>query len=109
MSYYRISDDIPLESMAPGIKRKILAYQNNLMLVKVFIDAGSVADMHSHPHQQVGYILEGKFEFDIGGDKHCLSAGDSFVVPPNVVHGATCLEKGIVIDSFSPMREDFLK
>jgi quercetin dioxygenase-like cupin family protein len=104
-----MGNEISLESMGPGIRRKILGYQENLMLVKVFFDEGSIAERHKHPHQQVGYILEGKFEFDIGGDKKILSKGDSFIVPSNIMHGAICLEQGIVLDSFSPMREDFIE
>ena len=100
--------EFPLVTMAPGIQRKILGYQENLMLVKVFFEKGSVAAVHHHPHQQIGFILDGRFELEVGRKKDILSAGDCFSVPANVRHGATCLEKGIILDSFSPMRKDFL-
>ncbi len=109
MQNYIKYDEIPIETMGPGIQRKILGYQENLMLVKVFFDKGSVAEVHNHPHQQIGHILEGKFELEIDGKTEILTIGDSFIVPSNIMHGAVCLEKGIIIDSFSPMREDFLK
>ena len=108
MSTFMKKDQIPLEKMAAGIQRKILGYQDKLMLVKVFFEKGSVAQMHSHPHQQIGHVLEGRFELEIDGRREVLTAGDSFVVAANILHAATCLEKGIIIDSFSPMREDFL-
>ncbi len=65
MSNYIKYEEIPLELMGPGIQRKILGYQENLMLVKVFLEKGSVADLHHHPHQQIGHVLEGKFEMEI--------------------------------------------
>jgi quercetin dioxygenase-like cupin family protein len=108
MTYYRKDHEIIGESMGSGIQRKIIGYQDNLMLVKVFFEKGSIAEFHSHPHEQVGYILDGKFEFEIEGEKEILIKGDGFIVPPGIRHGATCLQKGIIIDSFSPMREDFL-
>jgi len=109
MPNYIKYDEIPLEPMGPGIQRKILGYQENLMLVKVFLEKGSVADLHHHPHQQIGHVLEGKFEMEIDGNKEILTTGDAFIVPSNIRHGAVCLEKGIILDSFSPMREDFLE
>jgi quercetin dioxygenase-like cupin family protein len=109
MSVFIKDKQLTLEKMNEGMQRKILGYQENLMLVKVFFEKGSAAAMHSHSHQQIGYIMEGTFDLEIGGQREILTAGDSFVVAANILHGATCLEKGVIIDSFSPMREDFLK
>ena len=109
MSPFIKRDQVPIEEMAAGVQRKILGYQENLMLVKVFFEKGSVAARHSHPHQQIGHILEVRFELEIEGRREVLVAGDSFVVPPDVLHQATCLDKGVILDSFSPMRTDFIK
>jgi len=108
MSVFLKNDQMPLEQMATGIHRKILGYQENLMLVKVFFAKGSVAERHSHPHQQIGHVLEGEFELEIDGRCEVLVAGDSFIVAANLPHAATCLEKGVILDSFSPARKDFL-
>ena len=97
------------ESMWEGIARKIIAYDGRLMTVKVKFAKGAVALAHHHPHSQSGYIVEGKFEVNIGKEKNILTAGDGFYIPPDVEHSVVALEKGLVIDAFSPAREDFLK
>ena len=64
--------------------------------------------MHQHVHSQVTYVESGVFEMNIGGEKKVLRAGDGYYVPPNVLHGCVCKEPGMLIDAFSPHREDFL-
>ncbi|UCH09418.1 MAG: cupin domain-containing protein, partial [Fidelibacterota bacterium] len=70
---------------------------------------GIVAEKHTHPHQQVSYVEKGRFEVEIAGRKEILKAGDCFVIPSEAIHGAICLEEGSLIDTFSPLREDFLE
>jgi quercetin dioxygenase-like cupin family protein len=101
-------DSIPWEEAGPGMKRKIMGFGASLMMVKVAFEKGSVGAVHSHYHTQVTHIASGVFEVDINGTKKKLSAGDGFFVPPNVMHGVVCIESGMLIDAFSPMREDFL-
>jgi len=96
------------EEVWPGIKRKILGYDKSLMLVKVHFVEGAEAPLHDHPHSQCSYIESGIFEVTIGSEKTVLQAGDGFNVPSGVKHGVTAREAGIVIDAFSPQREDFL-
>jgi quercetin dioxygenase-like cupin family protein len=108
MSAFLKNNQMPVDQMAAGIQRQILGYQENLMLVKVFFAEGSVAERHRHPHQQIGHVLEGRFELEIDGKHEVLVAGDSFVVAANLPHTAICLKKGVILDSFSPAREDFL-
>ena len=103
------SNDLKTEEMFPGVTRQIIGYDSNLMLVKVTFAKGSIGYQHQHPHQQVSYILSGEFEVDIGGKTEFLKTGDAFVAPSNTDHELKCLEGGVIIDSFSPMREDFLK
>lgn len=108
MKTYLKSKDIPIEEVAKGLRRQILGYNTNLMLVKVYFDKDGIAEHHKHPHQQVTYVEKGTFEVDIDGNKETVEKGDSFIVPADATHGAVCLEEGILIDAFSPAREDFL-
>lgn len=101
--------NIPWEQVDAGIKRKIMAWDENLMLVKVLFDKGGVGTLHNHYHSQISHVESGVFEVEIDGVKKILSAGDAFIIPSNVMHGAVCLEAGVLIDVFSPMREDFIK
>lgn len=101
--------DIHWEAMAPGVKRKIMAWDERLMLVKVEFETGGIGTLHSHPHTQISHVESGVFEVEISGEKKLLTTGDAFYVPPGAVHGAVCLDAGVLIDVFSPMREDFIK
>lgn len=78
------------------------------MMVKVKFDKGAVGSMHEHYHSQATYVVSGKFELTIGDKKEILSAGDGYYVAPDELHGCVCLEAGILIDTFSPVRADFL-
>ncbi len=100
--------EIPWEQMAEGVKRKIMSYDDNLMLVKVEFEKGGVGALHQHYHSQITHIESGVFEVEINGEKKILTGGDGFYIPPNTIHGAVCLEAGVLIDVFSPMREDFV-
>jgi len=108
MSFIKNSD-IPLETVAPGMTRKIMGYDSELMLVVVHFKKNGVGAKHSHQHQQVSYVVSGAFEVEIEGKKEILREGDAFVIPSNAEHGAVCLEDGVLIDTFSPLREDFLE
>ena len=65
--------------------------------------------MHSHPHEQLTYVLSGEFEFTIGEEKHIVRAGDTLYKAPHVMHGCVCLQPGTLLDTFTPVREDFLQ
>jgi quercetin dioxygenase-like cupin family protein len=90
------------------VKRKIMAYDPSLMLVKAAFQKGGVGPIHYHYHSQITHIESGVFDVTIGDETKTLKAGDSYYIPPNVPHGATALEAGLLIDVFSPMREDFV-
>ena len=64
-----LNKDIELEDLGNGVSRKILAYNDNIMAVEVFFEEGAIGSIHSHPHEQITYILEGEFEFTIDGKK----------------------------------------
>ena len=103
------NDEISWQQMDMAVKRKIMAYDDKLMVVKVAFDKGGIGSLHQHHHSQITHIESGIFEVEIGEEKKVLKAGDAFYIPPNVMHGAVCLEAGVLIDVFSPMREDFIK
>jgi len=100
--------DVPWEPVDTSVKRKIMAYDDKLMVVKVAFDTGGVGALHQHHHSQITHVESGVFEVEIAGEKKLLKAGDAFYIPPNVLHGAVCKEAGVLIDVFSPMREDFV-
>ncbi|MBV7260327.1 cupin domain-containing protein [Erythrobacter crassostreae] len=103
-----VADKTPREELGGGISRQILGYGPEIMIVRVWFERGSVGDVHSHPHSQSTYVESGQFEVFIDGEKKVLGAGDSFYIAPHLDHGAVCLEKGVLLDTFSPAREDFL-
>lgn len=102
------NNEIAWEQMDTGIKRKVMAWDDKLMLVKVEFEKGGVGSLHQHYHTQISHVESGVFEVEIAGEKKVLKAGDAFYIPPNTIHGAVCLEAGVLIDVFSPMREDFV-
>ncbi len=106
---FQIEKKMVWENPGPGIKRQIMGYDGQLMMVKVVFEEGAVGTMHEHYHSQATYVASGKFELTIGDEKRILKAGDGYYVAPDVLHGCVCLEAGILIDTFSPMRADFLK
>lgn len=97
-----------LVDVGGGLTRKVAAYDQNMMCVEVHFEQGTVAALHSHHHEQITYVVSGKFEFTVGDKTYIVSAGDSLYKQPNIVHGATCLEAGKLLDFFTPHREDFL-
>ncbi len=106
---FHFNREISWEEAAPGIKRQLLGYDDTIMLVKVKFEKNAAGALHEHPHSQVSYVESGVFELTIGDEKKILRQGDGYYVPPHRVHGCICLEEGILIDVFSPHREDFLK
>jgi quercetin dioxygenase-like cupin family protein len=78
------------------------------MMVKVKFEKGAVGTPHTHYHSQGTYVACGKFEVTIGGEQRVLQTGDGYYVSPDEIHGCVCLKAGVLIDTFSPMRQDFL-
>jgi len=103
-----LTDELEWEELGGGVSRKFLGWDNQIMMVQVKFEKGAEGSPHAHFHAQSTYCASGKFEFDIDGKKQIIKAGDGVYFQPNVVHGAVCLEEGMLIDVFSPVREDFL-
>ena len=100
--------EIDWEELGGGLKRKIMSYDDNLMMVKVAFEKGGIGTLHSHFHTQMSYVDSGAFEITIGDKTGVLKKGDAYYIPPNIVHGALCLEAGVLVDIFTPLREDFI-
>lgn len=105
---FQIEKEIPWEKAGEGIERQVYGYDDQIMLVKAKFEAGAIGTLHQHPHVQVTYVESGVFEMTIGEEKKTIKKGDGYYVPSHVIHGCVCVEPGILIDVFSPHREDFL-
>ena len=99
---------VPFTELGGGVSRKILSYNDQMMIVEVHFKQGGIGALHTHPHQQLTYVQSGRFRFTMDGEEFEVSQGDTLQFAPNAVHGTVCLEDGVVLDIFHPMREDFL-
>jgi quercetin dioxygenase-like cupin family protein len=93
--------------MVPGLWRRTLSWGERLMIVQVTLEEGAVVPGHQHPHEQITYVIEGELSMDVEGRTYVLRAGDSLLFPGDVEHGATALKRTLVVDTFSPPREDY--
>ncbi|HDN2510564.1 TPA: cupin domain-containing protein [Providencia rettgeri] len=101
-------NDIEAKNIAPGTLRKIFLGGENMMMVKVSLIAGTMGELHEHQHEQMSYILSGKFKFRIGEREKIVNGGDVVYVPSHEKHQSECLISGEILDVFVPMRKDFL-
>jgi len=101
-------DKVPVEHVNNGIKRQMVIGEN-VMVCRFTFDPFVVTDVHSHPHEQITLVVKGKVRFTIDGQPVIAAPGDVLHFPPENRHGATMLDEEVVlIDIFSPIREDFL-
>ncbi len=103
-----MNKDIEYRPAGNKIKRKVLAHNNNLMCVEVYFEKGAVGEIHSHHHEQITYVISGEFEFTVNNVKRIIKPGDSLYNQPNILHGVFCIKEGILLDIFSPSRNDFI-
>src|SRR6476619_544571 len=101
------SANLDWETADAGVERKILGYDDQVMMVGVRFEKGAVGSLHHHVHRQISYVESGRFEVTIDGKKSILEKGDCFFVAPDLVHGVVALEKGSLVDVFTPARMDF--
>lgn len=102
------SKTYPTVATGPGVTRQVLTDHPDLMIVAFRFVEGGEGALHSHPHVQATYVQSGRFAFTVDGSDHEVGPGDSFVIPSGATHGCRCLEGGVLIDSFTPRRDDFL-
>jgi quercetin dioxygenase-like cupin family protein len=91
-----------------GVSYKTLVHGERTLLAEFHLDKGAVVPTHSHPHEQTGYVVSGRMEFTIGDEHFDAVAGTSWCIPSDVPHGVTVLEDTVVIEVFSPVREEYL-
>ncbi len=91
-----------------GVTYKTIAYGDKTSLGEFQLKKGSVVLNHNHPHEQTGYMISGRMTFTIDGEDHIAEAGDSWNIPGNVEHSVNVHEDSVVIEVFSPVREDYL-
>ena len=106
---FKLYSDTTLTELGGGISRRILAHSDDMMAVEVNFEEGSVGAMHTHPHVQISYVLEGEFEATIGAETKIIVKGDTYYTAPDVPHGVVCKKAGKLLDIFTPERRDFLK
>lgn len=96
----------PVE-MLPGVFRRTMTDGQSMMLCEVSMKKGAVVPMHTHPHEQTGYLVSGRARMQIEDKAFDMAAGDCWMIPGNVPHEATALEDAVFIDIFSPPREEY--
>ena len=107
-SIWNFYENIEKEQAGEGVVRRVLSYTDEVMVVQNHFQKGAVGALHHHPHTQITYVVSGQFEFESGGEKKVVNPGDSMLKRDGVEHGCVCLEEGILLDIFAPMREDFV-
>lgn len=100
--------DAALVNLGGGVARKVLATLPQQMVVEVRFEQNAIGAVHSHPHAQCTYVVNGVFTFTVGGRDETVRAGDTLAFAPNEPHGCICREAGVLVDVFAPMRQDFL-
>ncbi len=100
--------DEPLEALGSGIGRRMLNGEA-MTLAEITLAAGVVVPLHDHPNEQIATVLSGRLRFVVGGEEQEVGAGESVLIPGGVPHRVDALENSIVLDVFSPPREDWLR
>lgn len=91
-----------------GIEQKTLVYGDKTLLVEFRLQKAATLPLHSHPHEQTGYLVKGQLRLTVGEDVHEVLPGDSWCIPGDVLHCAEIVEDSVAIELFSPVREDYL-
>jgi quercetin dioxygenase-like cupin family protein len=100
----------PMTVTPDGAERRVLSHGGGMMLVEfTFPREGMEGPMHSHPHEQLGYVKSGEIDLHMEGRETVrLAEGGSYYVPPNLRHGVRTLKPTVLVDAFTPIRQDFL-
>jgi len=105
---FQLENELPWEDLLNGIQRQLFGYDDRVMMLKIKFERGAIGAIHRHPHSQVTYIESGVFDMTIDNVTKRLQKGDGYYVLPDLLHGIVCIEPGMLVDVFSPHREDFL-
>lgn len=102
-------EDAPSFPAFENLTRRVLAFNGALMLTEHTMEAGSVFPRHSHPHEQLAYLVSGHIRVEAGGHSFEAKTGDSFVLKGGVEHQVWAIERSVALDIFTPLREDYLE
>ncbi|ABK98362.1 cupin domain-containing protein [Pelobacter propionicus] len=91
-----------------GIWQKTLVHGASTLMVEFRLQRGAILPLHSHPHEQTGYLVSGRIRLTIAGESRELEPGDSWCIPGDAAHGAEIMEDSVAIEVFSPVREEYL-
>jgi quercetin dioxygenase-like cupin family protein len=94
--------------IAPGIRRRTITHGTSMYQMVAKLEAGSRMPEHKHSQEQIVHILEGRMKLIVSGVPHELKRGESFYLAGNVPHGVETIEDTLVLDTFSPPRDDYL-
>lgn len=101
-------DECSVHTIFPGVQIRTAAGRE-MMLSLVNLDPGAIVEKHSHPHEQVGMVIQGRARFVIGGQERLLGPGEMYVIPGGVEHRVIAEAEGCqALDVFHPLREDYL-
>ena len=101
-------DSAGYKEKLPGLNIKTLVHGERTSFTEMLLKKGTVVPMHKHFHEQTGYLVKGKLLFNIAGEEIIAEPGDSWNIAGNVEHAAEALEETVLIEVFSPVREDYL-
>ncbi len=102
-------EDGKIINLAEGVEIRVVGSGGSLMLTEVTFRKNAAAATHSHPHEQISYIIKGSLEFTVADETKVVNAGDCVYIPGNAKHGALALEDSMLVDVFTPQRDDFKK
>jgi quercetin dioxygenase-like cupin family protein len=91
-----------------GIEQKTLVHGDKTLMVEFRLQKGATLPLHSHPHEQTGFLVKGQLRLTIGTDVHEVLSGDSWCIPGGTQHSAESIEESVAVEVFSPVREDYL-
>lgn len=91
-----------------GIEQKTLVHGDKTLMVEFRLQKGTALPLHSHPHEQTGYLVTGNIRLTVGSDVHDVMPGDSWCIAGDMLHCAEIIEDSVAIEIFSPVREDYL-
>jgi quercetin dioxygenase-like cupin family protein len=104
----RSNDEARPVEMLPGVVRRTLVHGDRTSLHEILLHKDAEVPLHTHPHEQTGYVASGRVVFQVGDKKRELTAGDGYSIPGETPHGVVALEESICIDIFSPVRTEYL-
>ena len=108
MTYTYDPNEVTRRELAPGVTLRTM-WGEKIMMSMVEIAPNSEVPMHSHPHEQAGMVLQGEFDFTIGGETTRMRQGDMYIIPGGVEHGLVGNDGwSMALDIFSPPREDYM-